>query len=128
LQNITVAVDTSGSISNEQVIDFASELTGIASQYHAHCTVIYCDAEVAGVEEFEPEELPLQLHPAGGGGTDFRPPFGEVVKRGLEPKCFIYFTDGFCSSFPDEPSYPVLWVVQSDSRKFEPPFGDVAYL
>lgn len=120
---IVVAVDTSGSIAQRELDQFAGELTAILEEYNADCKVIYCDSRVAGVDEYTSEELPLKMNPRGGGGTDFRPPFRHLEDEEEEPPCFIYFTDGYCSSFPDEPIYPVLWACTR--KEFEPPFGEV---
>jgi predicted metal-dependent peptidase len=122
MRPLVIAVDTSGSLLDDQISQFASEITAIISECRAHVTVIYCDAVVNSVEEFEPDNN-IDLHACGGGGTDFRPPFEEVAKRELEPACLIYLTDGECSRFPDAPNYPVLWGV--DCRGFVPPFGEV---
>ncbi|MCK4653767.1 MAG: hypothetical protein KAU01_04920 [Candidatus Cloacimonetes bacterium] len=40
------------------------------------------------------------------------------------PSCAIYFTDGYCDSFPDSLDYPVLWIL-TDKTNFKPPFGEV---
>lgn len=119
---VVVAIDTSGSIAQKELDLFAGELTSILEEYKASCKVIYCDSRIAGVDEFGPDELPLDLHPRGGGGTDFRPPFKRLEDEDETPPCFIYFTDGYCSSFPEEPQYPVLWACTRDG--FEPPFGE----
>ena len=127
LGKIAVAIDTSGSISQSDLDKFAGELTGILGEFEAECEVIYCDSAVQAVEEFGPWDLPLQLHAKGGGGTDFIPPFKHEDESRELPACFIYMTDGWCNSFPDEPSYPVLWVLTND-REWKPPFGEVAHL
>ena len=75
------------------------------SQSFVH--VIYCDADISSVEVFERAE-PIKLHPQGGGGTDFRPPFEHVEREGLTPACFIYLTDD--ASYPKQPAdFPTLW-------------------
>ncbi len=122
---IVIAVDTSGSIRQEELSQFSAEITTIIQDTRSHATVIYCDTDVAGVEEFDPEGLPIVLHAAGGGGTDFRPPFAHVDTEGLTPGCLIYLTDGECSRFPDAPEYPVLWALTGSSRHFSPPFGEI---
>jgi predicted metal-dependent peptidase len=106
---IVVAVDTSGSVDQEMINQFSAEITAILEDFHADCTVIYCDSEIAGVEIFRNEDLPVILHPAGGGGTDFRPVFDYVDEHDIRPACLIYLTD-MAGSFPvNEPDYPVLW-------------------
>lgn len=120
---LVVAVDTSGSIGAGELNQFASELTAILEDYKTSCTVIYCDSAVAHVEEFSSQDLPLRLHPKGGGGTDFRPPFAYVGAQGIAPSCLIYLTDLECSSYPAEPAYPVLWA-HIGKGGTKPPFGE----
>ncbi len=127
LPSLAVVVDTSGSVGQSELNQFATELTTILEDYRTTCTVIYCDAEIADVEVFTSEDLPLKLHPRGGGGTDFRPPFEWVEKEGLHPSCLIYFTD-MMGTFPDDPpGYPVLWVKIGKST-ISPPWGEMVQI
>jgi predicted metal-dependent peptidase len=118
---IVIAVDTSGSIGSRELEQFAGEISAIADEAKPEAIhVVYCDAAVQSSQEFGPSE-PVCLEPKGGGGTDFRPAFEWVQRTGLEPVCLIYLTDLCCSSYPDPPSFPVLWV--TDSRRAAP-FGE----
>lgn len=126
--HIVMAIDTSGSINKEVLNQFAAEMTAILEQYRADCTVIYCDCKVAGVEDVLADDLPLDLKPRGGGGTDFRPPFEYLAEQGRVPACLLYFTDGCCRSFPEVPDYPVLWVLSEKNENFKPPFGEIVDL
>lgn len=130
LGSITVAVDTSGSVNVETLNQFAAELTDIVGKFRASTKVIYCDTHVdeAAVQDFGPDELPLELKPVGFGGTDFRPPFDYIEREGVQPVCMIYFTDGYCDRFPEEPAYPVLWAIYGRNERFTPPFGEVVGL
>jgi len=123
LGTVVVAIDTSGSIAQKELDQFTGELNAILEDYKAGCKVIYCDSRIAGIEEFQPDELPVVLDPKGGGGTNFKPPFDYLEEEGEIPPCFIYFTDGMCSQFPEEPEYPVLWACTE--KRFDPPFGEV---
>lgn len=127
LKNVTLVMDTSGSIGQRDIDRFASELGSIVDEYQTNCKVIYCDSKVKGEEEFSAGE-PIDLHIQGGGGTDFRPPFEYLEERGDEPVCLIYQTDGHCSRFPEEPAYPVLWMLTAPNEWFDPPFGEVIHL
>ena len=122
LGDVVVVVDTSGSISDSEVAEFAGEISAILADFDTTTHVVYCDTGVASVEQFQQADLPLKLHPKGGGGTDFKPPFRWVTQKGIEPSCLLYFTDLYCSSYPPEPDYPVLWVATGRGRK--PPFGE----
>lgn len=53
--------------------------------------------------------------------------FEYIIREQIMTGCAIYFTDGWCRSFPDIPDYPVLWILTTDTR-FEPPFGEVIRL
>lgn len=113
LGTIVIGVDTSGSIGDKELEQFAGEISSICDEAQPECVhVVYCDAAVQGVQEFEPSE-PIQLEPKGGGGTDFSPVFHWVEENGINPACLIYLTDLLCHSYPGPPEYPVLWVTDS---------------
>ncbi|MCX5977320.1 MAG: VWA-like domain-containing protein [Coprothermobacterota bacterium] len=110
VENIVIAVDTSGSIAQEELDQFMSEVNAIMSsysQFRGH--LVFCDADIQSWTEIERDTvLPI---PKGGGGTDFRSVFLEVEKRGLEPSALVFISDGY-GDYPDKPpSYPVLWVL-----------------
>ena len=110
---VVVAVDTSGSIRRPQLEQFAGELTAISEETEPETLhVLYCDSAVQAVQQFAAGEA-IRLEPKGGGGTDFRPVFDWVAENGVEPACLIYLTDLCCSSYPEIPDYPVLWVTAS---------------
>ena len=124
LPDIVVAVDTSGSIFNRELERFAAEISALLEAYETTAHVLYADAKVQHGEVFRRSDLPLELKPLGGGGTDFRPAFQWVEEQGLRPACLIYLTDLECSCFPEEPEYPVLWAVIGKWRN-APPFGEI---
>jgi len=125
LPQVVVANDTSGSISDRQMQEFAGAISDILGSFDTTATVLHCDTAVRKVEELTRADLPLRLEPIGGGGTDFRPVFDHVEEHGLEPACLIYLTDLY-GCFPQRPpDYPVLWVVNRDSCAGPPPFGEV---
>lgn len=119
---ICTVIDTSGSITDAVLRQFGGEISQIRDQTKPSMTrVIYCDAAVNHVDEFEQHDE-LKLTPHGGGGTDFRPPFDLIQREGHAPKCLVYLTDGY-GPFPDKPpEYPVLWLMTTDVR---PPWGEV---
>ena len=123
IPQICLAVDSSGSVDEEKLALFCSELSSILEAYDTELTVLYHDTEVQKTERFRREDLPLHPSPQGGGGTDYRPVLPYIEREALHPTCLIWFTDLECSSFPGEPSYPVLWVTwgRTDSA---PPFGE----
>ena len=129
VSHIVIAVDTSGSIDNKILRDFAAEINGAYQEGAVDkLTVIYADARVAHVEQFENGDE-LILHPAGGGGTAFSDTFERIAKDYADARAVIYLTDMYVSDFGEEPPMPVLWGVYGDPRKFDEltakvPFGE----
>jgi predicted metal-dependent peptidase len=122
--SIIVAVDTSGSISQKDIDQFAAEIEEIMVCMNTTLHVVYCDTKVRGSQTFEPGD-PVTLKPAGGGGTRYSPVFEWVEKEEMEPACLIYLTDGYCSDFPKETTvgYSTIWVTNRDG--WEAPFGSM---
>lgn len=116
------AIDTSGSISDAILTAFGTEISEIKAQLRPNMLrVIYCDAAVNHIDEFEEYDEP-KFEGHGGGGTDFRPPFALNEEKGWEPKAFVYLTDGY-GPFPAQPpAYPVLWLMTTNVK---PPWGEV---
>lgn len=124
LGDVVFAIDTSGSISNDELQQFCSEVNAVLEDCSpAKVHVVYVDSKVAGSEEFTPDEYPVHMEAKGGGGTDFVPAFNWVTQENIEPACLVYLTDMYCNSFPNPPDYPVLWV--STSNRTDAPFGEV---
>jgi predicted metal-dependent peptidase len=128
---VVISQDTSGSLTMDQLKDTANEISCIQEITRNKVTVLYVDTRVADVDVFERGD-DLSLRMAGGGGTCFRPPFEWIEdEMETEPVMMIYFTDGYCNTYPNyEPDYHVVWCVTTPkkSRVFDPPFGDVIYI
>lgn len=120
--SIVVVIDTSGSIGAQELNEFAAEVRDIVEECRpSKIYVMYCDSEVAHVDEFEnPDDLGFGAH--GGGGTDFRPPFRWLAERGIEPQCFVYLTDGFGPFPEEEANFPCLWAITN--HIVTPPHGE----
>ncbi|MHA2503331.1 MAG: vWA domain-containing protein [Candidatus Kariarchaeaceae archaeon] len=122
--SVVLGVDTSGSIEEEQLSRFLSEIQSILeSVTNVKLTLIDCDAEIHQIREYETGE-PLKVHTfRGGGGTDFRPVFEKLPE--LEVDALIYITDGR-GIFPQtSPDIPVIWALTEDTQV---PFGNIVYL
>lgn len=127
---VFTAVDTSGSIDNQQLKMFLSEVQGILNAYpHLKCDLYYADAEAYGPYSLNPDSIIPQ--PQGGGGTSFVPFFDKVQANwdGYTQGVCIYLTDGY-GTFPDnQPELPVLWVVTPGGLDLSAfPFGEAVRL
>ncbi len=127
LDDVVLAVDTSGSVDGPLLDAFCAELSAILDACDTRLVVYFCDAAVTETRVYTRHDPPLALSPRGGGGTDYRPAFARVEEEGLRPACLIYLTDLECDRFPATPPYPVLWVSQGEGRP-APPFGETLVL
>ena len=125
LGEIAFAVDCSGSIGQNEINQFASEITTVwQDQRPTKVHVIYFDSEVSHYDEFDQDNEPV-VKPHGGGGTAFSPVFKYMADKGIEPVACIFLTDLCCDDFGDAPDYPVLWVSTHDDKA---PFGEVVMM
>ncbi|MET0048933.1 MAG: VWA-like domain-containing protein [Sedimenticola sp.] len=113
--DIVVALDTSGSIKEQEFSEFLAEINALKGQVRARVTLLACDAALSenGPWIFEPwEEFSLPESFKGGGGTSFKPVFEWVDRAGFRPESLVYFTDAE-GAFPENPpGYPVIWLVK----------------
>jgi predicted metal-dependent peptidase len=113
--NLTVALDISGSITDQEMSEFLSEINAIKGQMRAQVTLNACDSEIVEggpwiYEAWEDFTLPEKMK--GGGGTSFNPIFTWVETLERVPDLLVYFTDAE-GEFPKEvPLYPVIWLVK----------------
>jgi len=121
--SVVVALDTSGSIKDEELREFLSEVDALKGQVRAEVVLHACDDKLCAggpwrFAQWEPITLPEGL--SGKGGTDFRPIFEWIDRERLNPDLLVYFTDAK-GQFPErEPHYPVVWLVKG---KATVPFG-----
>lgn len=113
--DITVAIDTSGSISQNEIDEFISEINAIKSNMRASITLIACDEKINPdlIWHFEAwDELQFPASLGGGNGTNFNPVFDHIDQQDFPSNVLIYFTDAK-GKFPKfEPNYPVMWLVK----------------
>jgi predicted metal-dependent peptidase len=130
--NVVFAVDTSGSVDDNQFNMILTEVIGCIRQFSGNVEgkLLFCDNEIAvdGVYDLLDAEQAL---PSGGGGTDFRPVF-KWVEENLDNECaaLVYLTDGEGRFPTEEPPYPVLWILLSkrNRKQVDVPFGQTAKL
>ncbi len=129
LHQIWFMVDTSGSITNKDLIDVFSELQGALNQFQNRLTgmLYFFDANVKepGIAIENIINI-LEIKPIGRGGTSFKAIF-EFLKTVAElPNAIIILTDGL-ADIPDESvtqGVPVLWVLNNE--KITPKWGKIA--
>lgn len=133
LDHLVFAVDTSGSIDNVMLARCAGVIIdAMESGKVRKLTVIFADASVRKVQEFELGD-DIKLVPSGGGGTKFSPTFRWIEEHAPDATAILYLTDMECNDWGAEPDAPVYWAVHGDSRRYDAlakraPFGESVYI
>jgi predicted metal-dependent peptidase len=131
--DIVVAIDVSGSISEDMVRDFLSEIKGIMDAYTTFNIKVFCfDTEIYNEADFTVDNL-FDIHNyeiVGGGGTSFEAVFEYLKENAIEPKKLIMFTDGYpWGSWGDERYCDTCFIIHTHRIEGAPvpPFGAHAY-
>jgi predicted metal-dependent peptidase len=136
LKTIVAAVDTSGSISEEQSRTFVTEVMHLVKMFDADKTyIIYCSDAIDNVDIIKKGGQPDFGLWATTGGNDkgFIPPFQYVEKNKINPSVFIYLTDTG-GEMPDPKKYgiskyvkKVIWFICSPEMYNPPSFGKILF-
>jgi predicted metal-dependent peptidase len=99
---IAIIIDTSGSISADEITVFLSEVDGIVKSngISQGVTVIPCDMEVGEIQKLRSRSAIDSLNLHGGGGTDMGVGIAAAGNLRPTPKIVIVLTDGF-TDWPD---------------------------
>lgn len=131
-KDILFMIDTSGSMSDEDITQCYSEIYGAIGQFNGKLQgkLGFFDATVVEPIPFEDEEEFQIIRPKGGGGTSFHAIFEYVEKcmADEKPVSIVILTDGY-APWPKEADamgIPVLWIINND--RADPPWGKVARL
>jgi len=122
------AVDSSGSVSQNEFEVFGSEFNAVAEETQPEVIhFMWCDTKLHGIEEITMDQMPVdKIKPLGRGGTHFNRPFEWVEEQGIRPDCLVYLTDLYGECTIDPPDYPVLWINTSKEKtQKDVPFGTV---
>lgn len=108
--HILVGVDTSGSVSSDELVEFMNEINHMHKTGHK-ITVAQCDTKLNSVEDFNPKK---DWNIKGRGGTSFQPVVDHYNEYGRYT-ALIYLTDGEAYN-PDNCPKNTLWVLSSRSE------------
>lgn len=108
--HILVGIDTSGSVSSDELKEFMNELVHMHKTGHK-ITIAQCDTQLNSVEEFNPKR---DLEIKGRGGTSFQPVVDHFNEKG-NYTALIYLTDGEAYN-PENCPKNTLWVLSSRSQ------------
>lgn len=114
--NIAVALDISGSISDDEFSQAIKEVLGIVKNFNHEITIIECDSEIRRVYKVKSaKDIKDRMNTSGG--TKFTPVF--EYANNTEVNLLVYFTDGKGEdkllSIPRR--YKTLWVISGKGDK-----------
>lgn len=120
IPRVAEGVDTSGSMSEEDLKVALQELKGILSATGATVDLLVCDAEVHGVSKVRSvQEAAQRLK--GGGGTDMRPLIDAARTLRPKPEVLVIVTDGHIGDpGPPPAGINVVWVVVGHNPNPQP--------
>jgi predicted metal-dependent peptidase len=128
--DICVAIDASGSMSDDMLKDILSEVKGIMESYNSFKLHLWSfDTEVYNATVFTQENIDdiMEWEVGGGGGTIFEANWEYMIENDIQPKKFVMFTDGYPGDgWGDENYCDTLFIVHG-STTIEAPFGLTAY-
>jgi len=113
--NLAVAVDTSGSISDSQLVLFFNEVRWIWRN-GSIVTVYEADADIQAVYKFK-GKFTGEIH--GRGGTDLEPVLKETEGK---YDALIYFTDFYAPHIDRRYNIPILWVLTTELTRDRFPY------
>jgi predicted metal-dependent peptidase len=130
--DISIALDMSGSIGNDQAADFLGEIQGIMDEFKDYNIKLWCfDTKVYNEQDFSADGADdlTSYEIMGGGGTDFDANWVYMKENDIQPKKFIMFTDGYpWNSWGDEDYCDTIFIIHGHHDKnLEAPFGQTAH-
>jgi len=126
---IAVAIDISGSISDEEFKQAIKEVLSIVKNYNQEITIIECDKEIRRTYKVKSVK-DVKDRMATGRGTEFSPVFQYANNKNIN--LLVYFTDGKGEErlkvVPK--GYNILWVIsgRGDELSVLKPYGAVKKL
>lgn len=129
---LVLAIDTSGSIGQEQINEFATEIVSICESVTPdRVRILWWDTLVHGEQVFEQghyNEISTALKPLGGGGTKVSCVSEYINKHRINAECVLVFTDGYVESdIKWNLSAPTLWLV-THNKSWTPPAGKKVFV
>lgn len=131
VDELVIAIDTSGSIPDSDLAVFLSEVQAICTTVKPDkVRILYWGHEVVGDESYATHELDTlaqSTRPKGGGGTDVECVVEYMQRHQIKPQATIIFTDGYLFGDWGTWDCPTLWCV-IDNQHATPDNGKVVHI
>lgn len=121
LIDIAIAVDASGSVTDEQFLQFVTETNSLLRMMKPEkITIVTFDTEIRAVDEVKSVMELMKVKFVGRGGTQINPIIEWANTN--KPQLLLVFTDGDFYFYTDTTKVPVIWLIH-DNIQFNAPFG-----
>ena len=123
-----ICFDMSGSIGDDQAVNFLSEVKGIMDEFKEYNLKLWCfDTAVYNEKDYSSSDGEdfSEYKPIGGGGTEFMVNWEYMKEHDIVPKKLIMFTDGYPFGSWGDPDYcDTIFVIHGHHDKnLKAPFG-----
>ena len=135
VKGIKICIDTSGSISDEDMAEFLGHVYKLARQFKIDADLVYWDAEIQSGGKLKNVQDIQRINILGGGGTNPACVFKSFDKEKTAPILTVMLTDGY---FPQGDLNNIKWkkrykntiwiICDSGDKNFKAEFGKVAEL
>jgi len=126
LVSVDLAIDTSGSMTNQMLKDILGEVKGIMEQFADFRLRVWCfDTRTYKIWEFGPDNVDdiYEFQLEGGGGTMFECNWEMMREEEIMPDQLIVCTDGYpCGTWGEEDYCETVFLVHGH-KDIVAPFG-----
>jgi len=113
LTEVAGALDASGSVTDNDIRMFLSEMGGIKDILNPKLfTIIDFDTKINNVHHLNETDDVASIKITGRGGTRLQPVFDFYKDK--NPTVLIVFSDLHCARIEEDPGYPVIWIVTNN--------------
>jgi predicted metal-dependent peptidase len=131
VDELVIAIDTSGSIGTRALTKFLSEVKGVCDTVRPErVRLLYWDTQVCADESYEHhelEQLPTSTKPEGGGGTNVTCVPKYMADNQISAQAIIVLTDGDIFGGWGTWSKPLLWCI-IDNKDAKPDCGKTVHI
>tara|TARA_R110000824_G_C14922361_1_gene647853 strand:- start:191 stop:634 length:444 start_codon:yes stop_codon:yes gene_type:complete len=130
---LVIAIDTSGSIGQQELTKCLSEIKGVCDMVKPESIrILYWDTKVCSEEVYGSTGTPLEqltqtTKPAGGGGTRVQCVPDYIQAKNINAQAVIVLTDGYLGGDWGAWTMPLLWGIL-DNKSARPTIGKTLHI
>lgn len=130
---LVIAIDTSGSIGQQELTKCLSEIKGVCDTVKPESVrILYWDTKVCSEEVYGSTGTPLEqltqtTKPKGGGGTNVQCVPDHIQANNINAQAVIVLTDGYLGGSWGTWSTPLLWGIL-DNKSAKPTTGKTLHI